>query len=211
MPETGANVRRRVVVVADDPLARGGLALLVAADPRLEVVGELAFRDDLGDQIAAVDADVAVCDLGPNVAVADHVATLGDALPLVCLIADEGQARELLALGVRGLLRREASAVRICAAVAAVADGLIALDDALADLFEERRAAPRSALETLTPRELEVLELVAEGLSNKLIAVRLEISEHTAKFHVNTILNKLGAQSRTEAVVRAARLGLLSL
>jgi two-component system, NarL family, nitrate/nitrite response regulator NarL len=75
----------------------------------------------------------------------------------------------------------------------------------------ERGATPLLAVEHLTPRELEVLELVAEGLSSKLIAVRLGISEHTAKFHVNAIMTKLGVQSRTEAVVRAARLGLLSL
>jgi DNA-binding NarL/FixJ family response regulator len=72
------------------------------------------------------------------------------------------------------------------------------------------RAAPPEAL-ALTPREAEVLSLMAEGLSNKLIADRLRISEHTAKFHVNAILNKLGAETRTEAVVLAARRGLLML
>ena len=72
--------------------------------------------------------------------------------------------------------------------------------------------AGRAALvEPLTPRELEVLRLMAEGLPNKTIAARLEISEHTVKFHVNTILGKLGVASRTEAVVRATRLGLILL
>jgi two-component system nitrate/nitrite response regulator NarL len=66
-------------------------------------------------------------------------------------------------------------------------------------------------IEPLTPRELEVLRLVAEGLPNKTIAARLDISEHTVKFHVNTILGKLGVASRTEAVVRATRLGLILL
>jgi DNA-binding NarL/FixJ family response regulator len=66
-------------------------------------------------------------------------------------------------------------------------------------------------VESLTDRELQVLSRLAEGLSNKQIAARLGISEHTAKFHVNAILGKLGVQSRTEAVVRAARLGLLML
>jgi DNA-binding NarL/FixJ family response regulator len=68
-----------------------------------------------------------------------------------------------------------------------------------------------SSAEVLTPREQEVLQLLAEGLPNKTIADRLYISEHTVKFHVNAILSKLGAQSRTEAVVRATRLGLLLL
>jgi DNA-binding NarL/FixJ family response regulator len=66
-------------------------------------------------------------------------------------------------------------------------------------------------VEDLTPRELEVLGLLAEGLPNKAIGLRLGISEHTVKFHVNAVLGKLGAQSRTEAVVRATRLGLILL
>ena len=63
----------------------------------------------------------------------------------------------------------------------------------------------------MTPRELEVLQLLAEGLANKAIALQLDISEHTVKYHVNAIMSKLNAQSRTEAVVRAARLGLIAL
>ncbi len=212
MPETDASVPRRVVVVAEDPLVQSGLSSLLARDPRLEVVDELSPRDDLAAQLSALSADVAVWDLGSTAASAERVSGAIGAAPLVCLLADEAQARELLALGVRGLLRREADALRLCGAVSAVADGLVALDDALAEgLFEEPRTAPRGGVENLTPRELEVLELVAEGLSNKLIAARLDISEHTAKFHVTTIMAKLGVQSRTEAVVRAARLGLLSL
>ncbi len=66
-------------------------------------------------------------------------------------------------------------------------------------------------IEELTPRELEVLRLLAEGLPNKTIAQRLDISEHTVKFHVNALLGKLGVASRTEAVVRATRLGLVFL
>jgi two-component system, NarL family, nitrate/nitrite response regulator NarL len=74
-----------------------------------------------------------------------------------------------------------------------------------------RTAPPPVLLDPLTPRELEVLRLLSEGLSNKLIAARLGVSEHTAKFHLNAILGKLGAQSRTEAIVQAARLGLVAL
>jgi DNA-binding NarL/FixJ family response regulator len=69
----------------------------------------------------------------------------------------------------------------------------------------------KSANDVLTPRESEVMTLLAEGLSNKEIAVKLEISEHTAKFHVNSILQKMGAQKRVEAVVRAAKMGLIEI
>ena len=70
---------------------------------------------------------------------------------------------------------------------------------------------PQPLIESLTPREVEVLKLLAEGLSNRAIAFGLGISEHTVKFHVNAIMGKLGAQSRTEAAVRATQLGLLLL
>jgi DNA-binding NarL/FixJ family response regulator len=127
------------------------------------------------------------------------------------VVADQG-------LGF-GALQRDATGEEIIAAIAAVAGGLITLDRRLAgDLLAtpERPQAPMperlaDAEEALTARELEVLQLLAEGLPNKLIASQLHISEHTAKFHVSAIMLKLGAASRTEAVTLAARRGLLIL
>lgn len=115
-----------------------------------------------------------------------------------------------------GALRRDATTEEIVAAITAVAGGLITLDRQIASglLTTTTQLAPASATplageEPLTARELEVLQLLAQGLPNKLIAQRLKISEHTAKFHVSAIMTKLGAASRTEAVTRAARRGLL--
>ena len=86
------------------------------------------------------------------------------------------------------------------------------LDPAIASrLVPGRTRAPRSTTHDLTPREMEVLQLIAEGMANKAIAARLGVSEHTVKFHVNALLGKLAAGSRTEAVVQAARLGLVLL
>ncbi|MGZ3581471.1 MAG: response regulator transcription factor, partial [Ktedonobacterales bacterium] len=118
-----------------------------------------------------------------------------------------------------GALLRDAMPDEIIPAISAVASGLITLDRRLAgDLFaaSQRVAAPAAERPTtsdepLTARELEVLQLMAQGLPNKTIAARLRISEHTAKFHVSAIMMKLGAASRTEAVTRGARLGLLIL
>lgn len=117
-----------------------------------------------------------------------------------------------------GALRRDATPEEIAAALGAVAGGLITLDRRLAALLlqpplslaptPERLTGPE---EPLTARELEVLQLLAQGLPNKTIASRLHITEHTAKFHVSSILMKLGAASRTEAVTTAARRGLLIL
>jgi DNA-binding NarL/FixJ family response regulator len=114
-----------------------------------------------------------------------------------------------LAAGMAAVVRRDAAPAQIAAATVAVAQGLVAYAPEL--LPQVARAAPVAGSEVLTPRETEVLALLAEGLSNKQIAVRLDLSEHTAKFHVTAIISKLGAQSRTDAVVRGARLGLLML
>lgn len=118
-----------------------------------------------------------------------------------------------------GALRRDAATEEIIATLHAVNGGVVALDRRLArETFgsAQRLLAPQdgplaSVEEPLTARELEVLQLLAQGLPNKLIAQRLRISEHTAKFHVSAILLKLGAGSRTEAVTSAARRGLLLL
>jgi len=98
----------------------------------------------------------------------------------------------------------------LLAALRTVATGLGVFDPGLLRALLAVRAAPQDS-PLFTPREAEVLSLMAEGLSNKLIAERLKISDHTAKFHVNAILNKLDAETRTEAVVSAARRGLLML
>jgi DNA-binding NarL/FixJ family response regulator len=112
-------------------------------------------------------------------------------------------------------LLKDAGADEILAALRAVTQGLVVLDPAIARLTTLRQPAltPTSAGldEALTDRETEVLQLLSLGLPNKTIATRLGISEHTAKFHVGSILAKLGAASRTEAVTLAARRGLLVL
>jgi DNA-binding NarL/FixJ family response regulator len=121
-----------------------------------------------------------------------------------------------------GALPRDAGQDEIIAALSAVGSGLVVLDRRLArEFLANRQTATVAAAqqypegtgitETLTTREVEVLQLLAEGLPNKLIAQRLHITEHTAKFHVSSIMLKLGAASRTEAVTLAARRGLLLL
>ncbi len=111
--------------------------------------------------------------------------------------------------GVHAILPRDAAVEQIVAALHAASAGLIAIPlEAGAVMIP---VAAESAVENLTPREMETLEMLAEGLSNKQIAARLHISEHTAKFHVNSILGKLGAGTRTEAVMRGLRSGLLKV
>ncbi len=195
--------------MGEDPLARSGLAALLADQPGLAVVGQSAAGEEWATIVEAYDPEVAVWDLGPAGS-SDRAPDFARAgRPVLALITDEEQAGEALAAGARGVLFRDAGGERLAAALAALAHGLVALEETLAESLRPR-VATRS-VETLTPREGEVLQLLSQGLSNKRIAQALGISEHTVKFHVNAILGKLGVQGRTEAVVQAARLGLITL
>ena len=131
----------------------------------------------------------------------------------IVLLADEAQRSwivEALRSGVRGVLPRDATPNQIIAAIEAAAAGLAVLDAADVDAV---LVSPRPArlVEPLSPREIEVLNMLAEGSSNKAIAHRLGISEHTVKFHVTSIMAKLNAGSRTEAVTLGIRQGLVML
>jgi DNA-binding NarL/FixJ family response regulator len=201
-----------VLIVADDPLTRVGLTALLADGPGFVIVGEAAGDADLPASLDAHAPDLLVWDLGWDPAPAlDRLSELAG-ISAVVLLADPTFAADAWDAGARGLLSRDADVASLMAAMAAVSEGLVALDAALAvALLPSRGRAPLPLLEELTPRELEVLQLLAEGLPNKTIGHRLGISEHTVKFHVNSIMGKLDAQSRTEAVVQATRLGLILL
>ena len=211
----------RILIIADDPLARAGLATLLTHQPDCTVVGQMAAHIDILAGLHLYQPDVVVWDLGweptPGLAEAptglERLAEVRDTgQPVVALLPDDRYATLVWASGVRGLLLRDVHTATLALALPAVAQGLVVCDAALvSSLLSVRQPPLMSSAEVLTPREQEVLQLLAEGLPNKTIADRLHISEHTVKFHVNAILSKLGAQSRTEAVVRATRLGLLLL
>jgi two-component system nitrate/nitrite response regulator NarL len=201
----------RVLVVSDDPLARTGLALLLKGQERLTVAGQVGVDDDWPD----IALDAAVWDLGLGARFGlERLRGIGpSAPPAVAVVADELDAREALAAGARAALPRDADGESLAAAIRAVVQGLVVLDGSFAAalLREAPAAAPPDLVESLTPREAEVLQLLTQGLPNKAIAQRLGISDHTVKFHVNAILGKLGVQSRGEAIVQAVRLGLVAL
>jgi DNA-binding NarL/FixJ family response regulator len=143
-----------------------------------------------------------------DVVLLDELPDRPGAAPAV-LLSDEPLTLRVLRLGVHAVLPRESSPVQIAAALYAVSAGLIAIPVESSSVILP--AASPSLVESLTPREMETLEMLAEGISNKQIAARLSISEHTAKFHVNSILGKLDAATRTEAVMRGIRTGLLKV
>ncbi len=206
----------RLILVADDPLARAGLANLLADEPGCEVVYQTstnAFEPELvADHFDSFLPEAVIWDLGWEVP--DSIPSWAAVpVPVVALLPDGMAADQVWAAGVRGLLPREIDADALVTAVHTAVQGLFVLDPTIAKriLPAADLAWGDTAVETLTTREKEVLQLVAEGLTNKAVAQKLHISDHTVKFHVNAIMTKLGAQSRTEAVVRATRLGLILL
>jgi two-component system, NarL family, response regulator YdfI len=208
----------RVLVVASSPGARERLARSLRATSRFEVVavsgGARPHREDLVElEPDVVVADVASDDreLGREVL---EWAAAGEAVILVAEDFASGTSRGFLRSGVKAVLPGGVTERELGPAVEAVAAGLIVL----APDQVERLSSPPSLTasdgeaafaEALTSREVEVLRLVAEGMANKEVAARLAISEHTAKFHVASILGKLGAASRTEAVTAGIRRGLI--
>ncbi|MGE5645525.1 MAG: response regulator transcription factor [Acidobacteriota bacterium] len=184
----------RVAVVAESAVVRAGIETLLRAHGNFELV-----------------------ESHPDVVVhAGDEPVLETSAPTVILTEtrDPEWTRDALRLGARAVLPRDASQEEIVAAVEAAAAGLVALDPASLDALAG--AAPRAALaadpvEPLTPREIEVLRMLAEGEGNKTIAWKLGISDHTVKFHVASIMAKLRASSRTEAVTIGIRRGLILL
>jgi len=135
-------------------------------------------------------------------------------LRAVVLASDPGGAWTAQArrAGVRAVLRGDATKEELVAAIAAARAGLVVLHpDALKSPAAARAAPQGGGAAALTPREVEILGMMAEGMSNRTIAARLGISSHTVKFHVASILEKLGAGSRTEAVTFGVRQGLIAL
>ncbi len=201
----------RVLIVADDPLTRAGLSALLSA--QLPVTGQVASAD-LAASISVYAPDVIVWEMGwLAVNAIERLAGLDDlTVPVVALLTDESNAIEAWTAGARGLFLRSTRIESVIGALEAITHGLVVIDPALAgSLFARRERTFDPLIEDLTARESEVLQTLAQGLPNKVIAQRLSISESTVKFHVNAIMSKLGAQSRTDAVVRATRQGLIIL
>jgi DNA-binding NarL/FixJ family response regulator len=168
-------------------------------------------------------ADVVVVDVTQNTARAlTDIRELTFDRPILALV-NAGQEAQAIEAGASGAIRKDNKPRAIAAAIQAAHNGLAVFDARFVETGALTRPAAvvaehsplmatmKGTNDILTPRENEVLTLLAEGLSNKEIASKLEISEHTAKFHVNSILQKMGAQKRVEAVVRAAKLGIIQI
>lgn len=206
----------QLLIVGNDPLARAGLTMLLDTLPNCTIIDNVTadIADTLLDDPAPI-ADVIIWDVGWETAVSlTDTLPLPDwqdaPLPVIALITDPDQSPAAWQSGAQAVLRRDSDPEALLATAQAVQHGLTVFDPQFAQLTTND-SDNDTPLDPLTPREQEVLQHLAEGLTNKAIAQRLNISNHTVKFHVNAIMNKLGAQSRTEAVVRATRQGYLLL
>jgi DNA-binding NarL/FixJ family response regulator len=204
----------RVLIVAANPLARSGLTVLVDGMTGMKIVGTTGVAEaaSLAGQLLP---DAVLLDAGEGeVEDLDAIARLATAqpgLPIVALASDHGAVAQALTFGAAALLPAAVDGETLAAALRASARGLVSIArmDIAMLLPQEERIEPalRAPAEALTPRELEVLQWMARGLTNRQIARRLEISEHTVKFHAGSVLGKLNARSRAEAVARAIGLG----
>ena len=210
----------RAFIVASSSLVRTGLQSLFGGR-EVEVVGSVADFESLAGQWMDLQADVILVE-----ASGEQFETVMDALAAsqlaseaaIVVLTDHREPKllaETLRAGVRAVLPSDIAPEQLVAALEAAAAGLIVVHPAEVDLmFPVVEGASRQLgelAEPLTPRESEVLQMLASGFANKTIAARLKISEHTVKFHVASILGKLGASSRTEAVSLGIRRGLVLL
>ena len=204
-----------VAIAAPAPVVRAGLRAMLAGSDA-QVVGEGASVGEVLSEHPHADVILVASD---ELLEETALRMLGESAPAIIVLAQDMRVVPMLrSLPLRGwgLLSADAAASELQAAVASAAQGLIVVSPPFAErLFGARPGVQRleggPLEEPLTSREMEVLGLVSQGLSNKLIARSLQISEHTVKFHISSIYTKLGASSRTEAVSLGARHGLVTL
>jgi len=205
----------RVLIVDDHSLVREGLRMFLACDPDLEVVGEAADGAGAIQRARQLRPNVVVMDL--LMPVLDGIAatrTIRNELPetqvlILTIVLERASVVEAIRAGAIGYLLKDIQAAELRIAIKAAAAGQVYLSPQASPYLLGAVHMPERP-EHLTLREMDVLRLLAQGHSNKEIARNLHLLEETVKFHVRHILAKLGVQSRTQAVLAAIRLGLVS-
>ena len=207
----------RILVVDDHPVVRDGLIAMLSTQPDFKVVGQADNGEELLQKLPDSKPDVILLDL--EMPVLDGLETLQKlreseasvrAIVFTVFDTDERIVSAMQA-GARGYLLKGAPREDVFEAVRVVHASGSLLEPLVASKLLDRITSDRTDSDALTPRELEVLGILAQGLLNKEIADCLSISERTVKFHVSSILGKLGAGNRTEAVAIAAQRGLVKL
>jgi NarL family two-component system response regulator YdfI len=222
MQKPNGERRIRVVVSANSAVSRSGLESIVRNSEFLKLSGSFAGWSQLGSGMRELQPEVALAE--PNHDELDafegsQSTGFTDSIIPIVVLMDRAEARWIaraLRRGVKGILPRNASSEKIVWAIQAANAGLFLFDEETAEQLTARFGTgpwPErlELVEELTEREIEILRKLAEGLGNRQIASGLAISEHTVKFHISSILDKLRASSRTEAVTIGIRMGLVLL
>jgi len=206
-----------ILVCDDHPVVRDGLVAMLSTQPDFQVVGEASSGAEMVTLATRLKADVILLDLEmPGMdgveALRQLRAQKADAQVLVFTAFDTDE-RILGAIraGAQGYMLKGAPRQELFGAIRTIASGGSLLQPVVQSRLITSLQSRREPVESLTPREAEVLRLMAEGRANKEIAAALSITERTVKFHVGAILGKLGATNRTEAVRLAAQLGWVSI
>jgi DNA-binding NarL/FixJ family response regulator len=203
-----------LLIISNEPLIRAGLSSLLDGEQGVRVSGQADAGPDLETMMSVFQPDLVLWDLGwePSLGDGGDLQNETEGVAIIVLISSPELARDAWIAGARAVLLRDADRSSLQAAISAVVNDLVVLEESIAaHLLPELGLSERKPADELTPRELQVLQQVAEGLPNKTIAFNLGVSEHTVKFHTNSIFRKLGVRSRTEAVVRGTQLGLILL
>jgi DNA-binding NarL/FixJ family response regulator len=203
----------RVLLADDQRVVREGLGTLLGLLPGIELVGTAADGQEALDLAAEERPDVVLMDLRmprmDGIEAIKRLAARGVSAIALTTYADDASVMGALRAGARGYLTKDAGAEQIRSALEAVARGEAALDPAIQHHVLAAVSSPvADAPDDLTPREIEVLGLIAEGLTNAEIAARLVVSAATVKSHVNHIFAKIGARDRAQAVVYAYANGI---
>lgn len=204
----------RIIIADDHAIVRQGLRVFLSFDPELDVIGEAVNGKQAIELAHSLRPDVVLMDLVmPVIGGVEAIATIRRELPDVEVIAltsvlEDKSVVDAIRAGAIGYLLKDTEAEDLTRAIKAAAAGQVQLSPKAAARLMREVTAPDNP-ETLTPREMEVLKLVGQGLSNKEIALHLVIGEKTVRTHVSNVLAKLHVNSRTQAALHAVRLGLV--
>lgn len=215
MIETG---KASVVIADDQTLFRSGLAALLDKDPRVMVVGQAANGEEAVRMVDELKPDLVLMDLkmpgmeGVEATRLIHAKHPEVAVVILSSFSGDGHLIQALEAGASGYVLKDTSVATIVNGMLAIAGGARVMSGAIADrLLGMVSSKPRESYDGLTAREVEILKLVAIGLANKQIAYRLQVSEKTVRNHISNMYEKLGIQGRSQAVIYAAKKGLIEL
>jgi DNA-binding NarL/FixJ family response regulator len=218
MTMTMIDVRPRVMIADDQTLFRSGLAKLLETDERIEVTGLAANGEEAVQEVSRLHPDVVLMDLKmpklDGVEATRQITTEHPGTKVLMLTTFDAENHFIQALkaGARGYVLKDSEPEAIVSAILAVVSGESVMATPVADRVLEMltgSVTPKEFYDGLTPREIEILKLLATGMANKQIAYKLKISEKTVRNHVSNTYEKLGIYDRSQAVLYAVRKGLV--